>query len=239
MLLPTSVKYPMMTKKYLPLLIPLFLQVGCAENPVYQRPAPVHRRYPPVMQESIPTPAPVETYEYHPEENVEPPRPTVEPPVSQTPKSATPISAIEPLTPPVETTAPAALPTVEPPPPAPEPAIPVMPPVSTASFSSPILALATEADQNFQSGQYDAASVKIERALRIDPRNAALTYKLANIRLKQEQPRLAEELAKKAALLAGADRDIKKRSWLLIAESKRLQKDAEGAEKALQKAMQF
>lgn len=233
----------MMTKKYLPLFVLLFLQVGCAENPVYQRPAPVHRRYPPVMQEPMPTPAPAETYEYPPEENVEPPRPAVKPSVPQTPKSPAPISAVEPLTPPVETTEPAAAPTdippAEPPPPAPEPAIPVMPPVSTASFSSPILALATEADQNFQSGQYDAAAVKIERALRIDPRNAALTYKLASVRLKQEQPRLAEELAKKAALLAGTDRDIKKRSWLLIAESKRLQKDAEGVEKALQKAMQF
>lgn len=229
-----------MTKKYLPLLILLFLQIGCAENPVYQRPAPVHRRYPPVMQEPINAPAPVETYEYHPEQSVEPPHPKIEQPVSPAPKSVAPISAIEPLTPPAETNVPAVEPMpVEPPAPAPEPAIPTMPPVSTASFSSPVLALASEADQNYQSGQYDAAAAKLERALRIDPRNAALTYKLANIRMKQEQPRLAEELAKKAALLAGTDRDIKKRSWLLIAESKRLQKDTEGADKALQKAMQF
>lgn len=113
------------------------------------------------------------------------------------------------------------------------------PNVSSRQLSPAVLALVSEADQNSQAGEYESAAVKIERALRIDSRNATLTYKLAAIRLKQEQPRLAEDLAKKAALLAGADRELKKRIWLLIAESKRLQKDPEGALQAEQKAGEY
>lgn len=107
------------------------------------------------------------------------------------------------------------------------------------TLSSAVLALVSEADQNSQNGQYETAAVKIERALRIDSRNATLTYRLAAIRLKQEQPRLAEDLAKKAVLLAGGDRSLKKQIWLLIAESKRMQNDPDGASKAVQKAAEF
>lgn len=129
---------------------------------------------------------------------------------------------------------------------------PVVPPVpqnitpapvpqpQTAVPSAPaILALIAEADQNVQTGNYESGAVKIERALRIDARNANLTYKLAEIRLKQEQPRLAEDLAKKAALLAETNHELKKRCWLLIAEAKRLQNDPDGAQQAEQKAAQF
>ncbi len=113
------------------------------------------------------------------------------------------------------------------------------PNIPSEPFSPPVLALVSEAEQNTQAGQYESAAVKIERALRIDPRNAQLTYKLASIRLKQEQPRLAEDLAKKAALLAGSDRSLKKQIWILIAESRRLQQDAAGATQAEQKAAEY
>ncbi len=225
-----------MHKKYLPLLIVILLQAGCAETPVYQKPAPVHRSPRPAARKE--TPKTIETYKY-PDEAAPIQQPELEEIPHEQPK---PISAVEPIVPPENAIPPNPVPEtqapIEPTPPAP-PEEPALPPISTASFSPPVLSLASEADQNIHAGQYDAASVKIERALRIDPRNAVLTYKLASIRLKQEQPRLAEDLAKKAALLAGADRDIKKRSWLLIAESRRLQNDPDGAEKAQQKAMQF
>jgi len=99
-----------------------------------------------------------------------------------------------------------------------------------------ILALVTEADRSSQSGDFDSAVVTIERALRIDSRNPELTYKLASLRLKQSKPRLAEDLAKKAALLAVNDRELKKRSWLLISEARRQQKKYDGAKKAKLKA---
>ena len=109
-----------------------------------------------------------------------------------------------------------------------------------ATYTAPaVLALTKEADNNYKSGHYESAVAAIERALRIEPRNAELIYKLAAVRLKQGKPRLAEDLAKKAELLAAGNVSIKKRSWLLIAEARRLQGDNYGANEAQQKAEQY
>ena len=99
-----------------------------------------------------------------------------------------------------------------------------------------ILALVSEADRSSRDGDLESAVVTIERALRIDSRNPALTYKLAKLRLQQSKPRLAEDLAKKAALLAVNDPEIKKQSWLLISEARLKQKNYLGAKEAKQKA---
>ncbi|MGR8929040.1 MAG: tetratricopeptide repeat protein [Gammaproteobacteria bacterium] len=108
------------------------------------------------------------------------------------------------------------------------------------SGSSPaVIALLTEANRNQATGDLDAAVVATERALRIDSRNPTLTYKLAQLRIKQNKPRLAEELAGKAALLAGGNSDLKRKSWLLIAEARRLQGNYRGAEDAKAKAESF
>ncbi len=99
-----------------------------------------------------------------------------------------------------------------------------------------ILALVNEADRSSKTGDLESAVATIERALRIDSRNPALTYKLARLRLKQSKPRLAEDLAKKAALLAANDPQIKKQSWLLISEARKQQKNYYGAKEAKLKA---
>ncbi len=105
--------------------------------------------------------------------------------------------------------------------------------------SPAVVALMTEADRNRASGNLDAAVVATERALRIDSRNPTLTYKLAQLRIKQNKPQLAEELAGKAALLAGNNLDLKRKSWLLIAEARRMQQDYQGAKQAQSKAESF
>lgn len=109
-------------------------------------------------------------------------------------------------------------------------------PVQKKSLSPAVIALVTEADKNARAGDLEAAVVTIERALRIDPRNPTLTYKLALLRLKQSKPRLAEDLAKKAALLSANDRDLKRQSWYLISEARRQQKNYHGAKEAKIKA---
>lgn len=225
-----------MHRKNIPFLILVAFQIGCAEQVVYQEPAPVYRSHSAVASHQAPKA--VETYSY-PDEAATQALPKMEEITEHTEQAVAPeepAALPEVSAPQAPPSTEAAIPAVTPPA---APEIPALPPVSMASFSPAILALATEADQNAHSGQYESAGVKIERALRIDPRNAILTYKLASIRLKQEQPRLAEDLAKKAALLAGTDRDIKKRSWLLIAESRRMQNDLDGAQQAEQKALQF
>ncbi|RIZ67916.1 MAG: hypothetical protein D0528_09700 [Methylococcales bacterium] len=99
--------------------------------------------------------------------------------------------------------------------------------------------LASAANQSSQSGNVEAATTTIERAIRIEPRNATLYYKLALLKLKQSKPRLAEDLAKKAALLASNDANMKKHSWLLIARAREVQGDIEGGKEARAKADSF
>ena len=103
-------------------------------------------------------------------------------------------------------------------------------------LSPVVVALISDADQNTLSGNLDSAVSTLERGLRIDPRNALLVYKLAEVRLKQSKPRLTEDLAKKSALLAASDRMLKKRSWLLVAEARRMQGKTLGAKEAELKA---
>lgn len=104
------------------------------------------------------------------------------------------------------------------------------------NLSPAILALVTEADRSSRAGDLDSAVVTLERALRIESRNPLLTYKLAKMRLQQGKPGLAENLAKKSALLSGKNKVLKKRAWLLISEARRLQNNNYGAEEAELKA---
>jgi hypothetical protein len=106
----------------------------------------------------------------------------------------------------------------------------------SAPLSPAVNALVLAANQKSSSGNLEIASSTIERAIRIEPRNANLYYKLAVVRLKQSKPRLAEDLAKKSALLATNDRALKKHSWLLIAHARELQKNFKGAKEAKAKA---
>jgi predicted Zn-dependent protease len=125
------------------------------------------------------------------------------------------------------------------PPPPPAELTPFEPIEATVPLSPAVGALVSAANQNTKSGDLDSAAVSIERAIRIEPRNATLFYKLALLRLKQSKPRLAEDLAKKSALLASTDNALKKHCWLLIAHARELQQDFAGAKEARAKADNF
>ena len=117
---------------------------------------------------------------------------------------------------------------------------PAFEPLETfAPLSPAVSALALAANQNSNSGNIESATTTIERAIRIEPRNATLYYKLALLRLKQSKPRLAEDLAKKAALLASSDTQLKKHSWLLVARAREMQGDLKGGKEARAKANNF
>lgn len=108
-----------------------------------------------------------------------------------------------------------------------------------APLSPAVSALALAANQDSKSGDIELATTTIERAIRIEPRNATLYYKLALLKLKQSKPRLAEDLAKKAALLASGDTQLKKHSWLLVARAREIQGNFQGAKEARAKADKF
>jgi len=122
---------------------------------------------------------------------------------------------------------------------APPPPPPFEPLETFAPLSPAVSALASAANQTSTSGNLESATTTIERAIRIEPRNATLYYKLALLRLKQSKPRLAEDLAKKAALLASNDTQLKKHSWLLVARAREIQGDLKGGKEARAKANKF
>ncbi|MBT9096746.1 hypothetical protein KFZ76_03335 [Methylovulum psychrotolerans] len=125
-------------------------------------------------------------------------------------------------------------------PPAPPPPPPVFEPLQTfAPLSAVTQTLVLAADKSVARGNIDSASATIERAMRIEPKNPTLLYKLALLRLKQSKPVLAEDLAKKSALMATNDKPLKKHSWLLIARAREMQNDMDGAEKARKQAEKF
>lgn len=126
-----------------------------------------------------------------------------------------------------------------PPPPPPPPPPPFEPLESFPPLSPAVNALALASNQDSASGNVEAATASIERAIRIEPRNATLYYKLALLKLKQSKPGLAEDLAKKAALLASDDAQLKKHSWLLVARAREMQGDMKGGKEARAKAGKF
>ena len=112
-------------------------------------------------------------------------------------------------------------------------------PSQAATAPPAVLALMSEAEESRTQGNFDTAAAKLERALRIQPRNAALWHELASVRLQQHKPRLAEDLAKKSNALAHHDRALKRKNWELIARARHLQEDEEGAQEAERKAQAF
>ena len=124
-------------------------------------------------------------------------------------------------------------------PPPPSELTPFEPIEATVPLSPAVGALVLAANQNSKAGDLDSAAASIERAIRIEPRNATLFYKLALLRIKQAKPHLAEDLAKKSALLASNDNTLKKHCWLLIAHAREMQNNFSGADDAREKADRF
>lgn len=96
-----------------------------------------------------------------------------------------------------------------------------------------VVALVRTASDETRAGRYDAAAGALERAIRIEPGDPELWARLAEVRLRQGQPRQAEATALKAVSLAGPDRrDLKARGYLLVAEARRALDDLHGAREA-------
>jgi tetratricopeptide (TPR) repeat protein len=82
------------------------------------------------------------------------------------------------------------------------------------------------------AGELAAAAGTLERALRIEPRNARLWNRLAAFRYRQSRYAMARELAARSNSLAGRDQELKRVNWRLIAGALRAQGDEAGAREA-------
>ena len=91
------------------------------------------------------------------------------------------------------------------------------------------------ADQYDQSGNTEAAADTLERALRIEPRNARLWSRLAAVRLQQGQADQAEQLALKSNALSQYNRQLQADNWRIVARARWARNDSTGAKQAEQK----
>lgn len=105
--------------------------------------------------------------------------------------------------------------------------------------SKTVLALLDNAQQAAQAGQLHTAEAQLERALRIEPRNAVLWHYMAKLRLHQDRISEAAGLAAKSNSLAGKDPQLKADNWRIIAHARLRQGDMKGAEQAQQKVESY
>jgi predicted Zn-dependent protease len=95
-----------------------------------------------------------------------------------------------------------------------------------------VTALMASADRQMVAGDMDAAAASLERALRIDARDARLWQRLAVVRLEQGKPAQAEAMAARSNGLARGDRELLARNWRVIAAARRMAGDEAGAREA-------
>jgi predicted Zn-dependent protease len=92
--------------------------------------------------------------------------------------------------------------------------------------------LMAEADRQLVSGDADGAAASLERALRINARDARLWQRLAVVRLEQGHPVQAEAMAARSNGLIRGDRAMMARNWRIIAEARRMAGNEAGARDA-------
>jgi tetratricopeptide (TPR) repeat protein len=110
------------------------------------------------------------------------------------------------------------------------------PPVSE---NKAVVALLDRARLDTQAGQRDAAGASLERALRIEPRNAWLWHELAQLRLSQGQYAQAISLSQKSISFAGRERRLNALNWRVIGNARVAQGNASGAEQAFKLATEL
>jgi len=104
------------------------------------------------------------------------------------------------------------------------------------STSPAVVDLLNQASNASRSGDLPRASVLLERAVRIEPRNPALWNYLAKLRLHQGQLQEAMNLAAKSNTLAGSDTHLKAANWRIIAHARFQSGNITGAKQAEAKA---
>ncbi|MCW9024375.1 MAG: tetratricopeptide repeat protein [Gammaproteobacteria bacterium] len=112
----------------------------------------------------------------------------------------------------------------------------VRPPASTTSA---VLSLLGKARQAALEGELVKAESQLERALRIEPRNAAVWHYMAKLRLNQGKLEQAAGLAAKSNSLEKRDKQLQADNWRIIAHARHQKGDLQGARQAQEKARQL
>lgn len=120
------------------------------------------------------------------------------------------------------------------------PAPETRPPASAEeAVPEPVGGLLADAEQASAAGEHERAAALLERALGIAPDNAVLWHNLAIVRYRQGAHGQAEQMALRAAELAGGDERLQAVNWRLIAAAREARGDAAGAEEASTRALRL
>jgi len=105
-------------------------------------------------------------------------------------------------------------------------------PLSGNAPMSPVVKrlVATAGDQRRVNDWVGAAS-SLERALRIEPRNAQLWSRLAQVRYDQKEWKKAVQLAAKSNTLSGGNSGLLRQNWVLMANAYEALGDSQAAER--------
>ena len=109
-------------------------------------------------------------------------------------------------------------PVERPPPPAEPSAAPDAPPPPSLGRAQAADTLLASAQAAAAENRHGEAVVYLERAIRLDPRNAELWIALAGEHLANGQHATATQHARKAIALAGSDRRLTRRAWMTLAD---------------------
>ncbi len=112
-------------------------------------------------------------------------------------------------------------------------------PKALVSGNQAVLALLDRARLDTGAGQREAAGASLERALRIEPRNAWLWHELAQLRLDQGQYAQAISVAQKSISFAGRERHLQALNWRVIGNARVAQGSSSEAEQAFKLATEL
>lgn len=109
-------------------------------------------------------------------------------------------------------------------------------PRPVTSTNPAVVGLLDRAHKLSAAGELEQAGASLERALRIEPRNALLWQELARVRLDSGHYRQAESLAAKSNGFAADNRPLRTENWRIIGQARSGQGDYRGAQNAFDRA---
>lgn len=104
--------------------------------------------------------------------------------------------------------------------------------IESSGAAAPVISLVKAARASLKAGRTDQAGASLERALRIEPRNAWVYQALSQLHIVTQQGEQAESEAKKSISLGKRNPYLDVENWRLLAEARRLRGDVAGAANA-------
>ena len=118
--------------------------------------------------------------------------------------------------------------------------LPEQKPIDKSKHAQPIvIALLEESQVKMEHGKLSSAAASLERALRLEPKNARLWNQLGLVRLQQKNWQQAITLAKKSNSLAIKDFGLQASNWKIIAQAHSRAGNKSAAEIAAERAFKL